>query len=209
MPYDTNNPMLLLATACTPARTDTHPLETATPEAARASHAQHTPTVEPSTAKKRKLYKCGVCGRPKRGHFCQPSTLTQAMHQHYSTDRSTTDRSATGSTIEYRVVKLVMRDYVPPAAVCPLVMSDAECFRAHPACPACFPVPTAKRAKACTNLLPRLGCVPELPTPELDALARIRTACAGVERTLASLAMPEGPTGATEGAPESTGPTAD
>jgi hypothetical protein len=96
-----------------------------------------------------------------------------------------------------------MRDYVPPATVWG---SDTDCFCAHPACPACFPVsavrsdaPTPKRAKRCLGeaLRALVDHAPEHRS-ELDALARIRAACADVQRILASLVLPQGPTGATE-----------
>jgi hypothetical protein len=210
MPYDTNNPMLLLATTCTYART-TRPLETEATEAARASHAQRTPTVEPSIAKKRRnAYKCGVCGRPKRGHFCprQPSTLTSSMPRRCqrSTGRSAAEPFTDGvrSARESRVVKLVMRDYLPSPPARRPRSDDSDCFCAQPDCPACFPIsatrsdaPTPKRAKRSLGeaLRALVGYGPEPPS-ELDAL--IRAACAGVERTLASLALPQGPTGATD-----------
>jgi hypothetical protein len=266
MLYDTNNPMLLLANTCTYART-TRPLETAATEAAHASHGQCTPAVQPSIAKKsRNTYKCGVCGRPKRGHFCprQPSTLTSSMPRRCqrSTERTRsppllahtvlrppplptrvvrpstlvvklklagadastatpppaarepyTGRSAAEpftdgvrSARESRTVKLVMRDYLPSPPARRPRSDDSDCFCAQPDCPACFPIsatrsdaPTPKRAKQSLGeaLRALVGHAPEPPS-ELDALARIRAACAGIDRTLASLAMLRGPTGATE-----------
>ena len=219
MLYDQNNPLLLLlATASSHART--HPSETATTEEADASGGVRVtnPLVERTIGKKRKVYACGVCGQPKVAHVCSRlPTLTSAMQQRRPRPAErTTPTDATGATNAYRAVTIVMRDHLPRAAV--LSHTD-DCLCVHPDCPACFPVsavrsgtPTAKRPKH--RLGEALGIAmrraTEPPSPELDALAAIRAACADVNRTLADLAMPQGPTGGTDSdATESTGPTGD
>ena len=202
MLYDTTNPMLLLATACTKSRTTlaAPPSPTAaTPSTIDWTIAQCFPSPAERKRKRSKPYKCGVCGQPKAGHVCTLSMRQRKRAANFERP------SIASSPIGYRVVKLVMRDCPPP----PGARWNGECFCAHAGCTTCFPLSVATRAKPCLGEALRALVGQATPSPDGAAHANIRTACADLKRTLASLVMPQGPTGATEAAPESTGPTAD
>ena len=199
MLYD-NMTLLALASSLTLLPAAPPQSETPTTPPPRAGVGQHAL----ATKRKRKIttpYKCSVCGKPNVGHFCTRHHTFSMPQQRHSAER-TPDRSTTGSRINYRVVKLSMRNYLPPP---PAHSNAAECFCAQSDCPACFPLsfgrsdaPPAKRPNLGQAPRALVGHAPEPPS-ELAALATIRDACADVERILASLVLHQGDsTGATE-----------
>ena len=72
-------------------------LETTTPEAARASHAQRlaTSTAKRGHDKHRKVYRCRICARPKAGHVCPlESRSVRRCEDERAGARRTTPRGA-------------------------------------------------------------------------------------------------------------------